>query len=82
MRNKKPKKHSDILIGRLREYIIGLDGLKEIMQKDYDFNTKTMNGLKESMLEDIEALKDSQKRKRFKQRMTTVKQRVEKELLH
>ena len=52
------------------------------MQKDYDFNTKTMNSLNESRLEDIEALKDSQKRKRFKQRMTTVKQRVEKELLH
>ena len=29
MRNKKPKKHSDILIGRFSEYITALDGLKE-----------------------------------------------------
>ena len=64
MRNKKPKKHSDILIGRLSEYITALDGLKESMQ------------------EDIAALVDSQKRKRFKQRMTPVKQKIRKELLH
>ena len=82
MRNKKPKKHSDILIGRLSEYITALDGLKELMQKDYDVNTKTLNGLKESMQEDIAALVDSQKRKRFKQRMTPVKQKIRKELLH
>lgn len=78
MSKNKPKKHSDILISRLSEYITALDGLKELMQKDYDFNTRTLTGLKKSMQEDIEALKDSQKRKRFK----NVRQKIRKELLH
>ena len=36
MPNKKPKKHSDILIARLRSYIKQLDDLKRNMELDID----------------------------------------------
>ena len=52
------------------------------MQKDYDFNTKKLNGLKESMQEDIAALVEAQKRKRFKQRRQPVKEQIRNELLN
>ena len=66
MSKNKPKRHSDILIARLRRYINQLDDLKAYMEVD------------------IEALIDSQKRKRFKKRMKPTKSwaKIRKELLH